>query len=117
MRRSHLDPPGPKPWLMLVVALLFLGFFVEFADLRAMRNLQAGDGAGEGSPVAAAAPAGTLRATASLPPVAGIARTLGGGRWQVDSLLGPGQDPHVYEPTPRQVWPSHQQRRGAPERV
>lgn len=102
-RRTRLDPPGPKPWVMLVVALLFLGFFVEFADLLAMRKTPGGDGAGEGNPAAATAPAKPLRATASLPPVAEIVRTFGWDRWQVDSLLGPGQDPHVYEPTPRQV--------------
>jgi len=56
---------------------------------------RAPDGAGEGS--------AALRATASLPPVAGLVRALGGERWQVSSLVGPGQDPHVYEPTPGQV--------------
>lgn len=101
--RSRFDPPGPKPWAMLVVALLALGFFVEFADLLALRKTPDGDGAGEGTPAAAPAAAGPLRATASLPPVTGLVRMLGGDRWQVDSLVGPGQDPHVYEPTPRQV--------------
>ncbi len=96
-RRSRFDPPGPKPWVMLVVALLFLGFFVEFAGVLATRKVPGGDEAGEGNP------AKPLRATASLPPVAEIVRTFGWDRWQVDSLLGPGQDPHVYEPTPRQV--------------
>ena len=56
---------------------------------------RAPDGAGEGS--------AALRATASLPPVAGLVRALGGERWSVSSLVGPGQDPHVYEPTPGQV--------------
>ena len=56
---------------------------------------RAPDGAGEGS--------AELRATASLPPVAGIVRALGGDRWSVSSLVGPGQDPHAYEPTPGQV--------------
>ena len=56
---------------------------------------RAPDGAGEGS--------AELRATASLPPVAGLVRKLGGERWRVSSLVGPGQDPHVYEPTPGQV--------------
>ena len=56
---------------------------------------RAPDGAGEGS--------ADLRATASLPPVAGLVRKLGGERWRVSSLVGPGQDPHVYEPTPGQV--------------
>ena len=56
---------------------------------------RAPDGAGEGG--------AALRATASLPPVAGIVRALGGDRWSVSSLVGPGQDPHVYEPTPGQV--------------
>ena len=56
---------------------------------------RAPDGAGEES--------AELRATASLPPVAGLVRKLGGERWRVSSLVGPGQDPHVYEPTPGQV--------------
>ena len=56
---------------------------------------RAPNGAGEGS--------AALRATASLPPVAGLVRKLGGERWSVSSLVGPGQDPHVYEPTPGQV--------------
>ncbi len=65
------------------------------AALAAGACRRAPDGAGEGG--------AELRATASLPPVAGLVRALGGGRWRVDALLGPGQDPHVYEPTPRQV--------------
>ena len=56
---------------------------------------RAPDGAGEGG--------AALRATASLPPVAGIVRALGGERWSVSSLVGPGQDPHAYEPTPGQI--------------
>ena len=56
---------------------------------------RAPDRAGEGS--------AALRATASLPPVAGLVRALGGERWSVSSLVGPGQDPHAYEPTPGQV--------------
>lgn len=91
--RRRFDPPGPKPWLMLVVALAFLGFAVEFADvLSARKDARAGD--------AAAAPA---LAVASLPPVAGLVRAIGGEAWTVESLVGPGQDPHLYEPTPRQA--------------
>ena len=106
-RHRRFDPPGPKPWLMLVVALVFLGFAAELADVLSVRKIvargDAPDAAGEGSPAAQPVPARPLRATASLPPVAEIVRTFGFDRWQVDSLLGPGQDPHVYEPTPRQV--------------
>lgn len=65
------------------------------AYLAAGCGRRAPDGAGEGG--------AALRATASLPPVAGLARALGGERWRVDSLVGPGQDPHAYEPTPGQV--------------
>lgn len=100
MHRNRFDPPGPKPWLMLIVALVFLGFLIEFADVLSVRKAAGGP---PRDPEPAAAAAEPLRATASLPPVAGLVRALGGGRWQVDSLLGPGQDPHVYEPTPRQV--------------
>ena len=75
-------------------------FLRSAAFLAAAACLAAGcgrapDGAGEGG--------AELRATASLPPVAGLVRKLGGERWQVSSLVGPGQDPHVYEPTPGQV--------------
>ena len=66
--------------------------------------LESGSAAADApAPPPAAVPAARFRATASLPPVAEIVRTFGWDRWQVDSLLGPGQDPHVYEPTPRQV--------------
>ena len=69
--------------------------WVAAACLAAGCGDRAPDGAGEGS--------AELRATASLPPVAGLVRKLGGERWRVSSLVGPGQDPHVYEPTPGQV--------------
>ena len=64
-----------------------------------------GTGAAPEPPAARPAPepAAVLRATASLPPVAGLVRAIGGNAWTVESLVGPGQDPHVYEPTPRQV--------------
>ena len=71
------------------------GSFARIASISAPTRSARANGAGEGS--------AELRATASLPPVAGLVRKLGGERWRVSSLVGPGQDPHVYEPTPGQV--------------
>lgn len=93
-RRNRFEAPGPKPWLMLAVALVFLAFAVELADVLSLRGRRPGETGAAAEPP---------RATASLPPVADIVRWIGGGRWRADALLGPGQDPHVYEPTPRQV--------------
>jgi zinc transport system substrate-binding protein len=74
-------------------------FRAALATLAAAGLLCAGCGARDGEGEAGAA----LRATASLPPVAGIVRAIGGEPWAVDSLVGPGQDPHAYEPTPHQI--------------
>ena len=71
------------------------GLAVAFALL-----LSAGCGSRDGGEWEGGA---ALRATASLPPVAGLVRAVGGEAWAVDSLVGPGQDPHAYEPTPHQV--------------
>lgn len=46
---------------------------------------------------------GRLRVFASIPPLAYFARAVGGPRVQVETLVQPGQDPHTYEPTPRQM--------------
>jgi zinc transport system substrate-binding protein len=49
-------------------------------------------------------PAGaSLLAFASIPPLAYFTRAVGGPRVQVRTLVQPGQDPHTFEPTPRQV--------------
>lgn len=57
--------------------------------------------------IAAAAPSSAadppLRAAASVPPVAGLARALGAGRWTCDSVVRTGADPHTWEPSPRDV--------------
>jgi zinc transport system substrate-binding protein len=39
----------------------------------------------------------------SIPPQAGIIERVAGGRCTVQVLVQPGQEPHTYEPTPRQV--------------
>lgn len=46
-------------------------------------------------------PAGRPLVVASTTVVADLARQVSGERVRVYSLLGPGQDPHTYEPTPR----------------
>ncbi len=53
---------------------------------------------GPGSPAAEG-----LRVFASIPPLAYFAQAVGGPRVRVQTLVQPGQDPHTYEPTPRQV--------------
>ncbi len=54
--------------------------------------------AGESSP-----PAGGIRAFAGIPPLAYFAERIGGEHVQVQVLVQPGQSPHSYEPTPKQM--------------
>jgi len=90
--RIRSRPVTRGQWLVALAGLLCIAVAVADVVWRAYRR----------SAPAPRAPQ-ALRATASLPPVAGLVRALGGDAWAVDSLLGPGQDPHAYEPTPRQV--------------
>jgi len=46
---------------------------------------------------------GQLRTFASIPPAAYLVERIGGPHVQVGVLVGPGQSPHTFEPTPRQV--------------
>ena len=46
---------------------------------------------------------GKVRAVAAIPPLAYFTERIGGDHVQVDVPGHPGQNPHVYEPTPRQV--------------
>lgn len=52
-----------------------------------------------------AAPAGTaaVRVAVSVLPLAGFAERVGGERVSVQTLVGPGQNPHSFEPTARQI--------------
>ena len=50
----------------------------------------------------AAEPPG-LQVFASIPPLASFTEAVGGERVRVQVLVTPGQDPHTYEPSPRQV--------------
>jgi zinc transport system substrate-binding protein len=45
----------------------------------------------------------TLRVFAGIPPVAYLVEHVGGENVHVDILVQPGQDPHIFEPLPRQV--------------
>jgi zinc transport system substrate-binding protein len=47
--------------------------------------------------------AGALETFAGIPPVAYLVKRIGGPHVRVEVLVQPGQDPHVFEPTPRQV--------------
>jgi zinc transport system substrate-binding protein len=58
----------------------------------------AGCGRGPGGP-----PEDGLAVFASIPPLAFFAQAVGGQRVRVQTLVEPGQDPHTYEPAPRQV--------------
>ena len=55
--------------------------------------------------LALAAPAATaaVRLAASVLPLAGFAERVGGERVRVQALVGPGQNPHSFEPTARQI--------------
>ena len=48
-------------------------------------------------------PGGKVRVVAAIPPVAYFVERIGDGHVQVDVLVAPGQNPHIYEPTPRQA--------------
>ena len=50
-----------------------------------------------------AGPSPQLRTFAGIPPVAYLVERVGGSRVRVDILVQPGQDPHLFEPTPHQV--------------
>jgi len=47
--------------------------------------------------------AGALETFAGIPPVAYLVKRIGGPYVRVEVLVQPGQDPHIFEPTPRQV--------------
>ena len=51
----------------------------------------------------AATEAGALPTFAGIPPVAYLVKRIGGPHVRVEVLVQPGQDPHIFEPTPRQV--------------
>jgi len=55
------------------------------------------------APAAAAAADAPLRVVVSIPPLAWFARGVAGDLAEVTVLLGPGDSPHTFEPTPRQM--------------
>jgi zinc transport system substrate-binding protein len=57
--------------------------------------------AGQTAPGETAADA--LETFAGIPPVAYLVKRIGGPHVRVEVLVQPGQDPHIFEPTPRQV--------------
>jgi len=46
---------------------------------------------------------GRLAVFAGVPPVAHLVERIGGSRVKVETLVQPGQDPHTFQPTPRQA--------------
>jgi zinc transport system substrate-binding protein len=46
---------------------------------------------------------GRLSVVVGIPPLASLVEQIGGRHVRVDVLVEPGQDPHTFEPTPRQV--------------
>ncbi|MDM7925896.1 MAG: zinc ABC transporter substrate-binding protein [bacterium] len=44
-----------------------------------------------------------LRLFSGIPPIAGLAERIGGDRVQAETLLRPGDNPHTFEPRPRQA--------------
>lgn len=55
----------------------------------------------EGASSSAENSAGKLRVLATTGMIADVARIIGGEEAQVDALMGPGVDPHLYQPTAR----------------
>lgn len=53
--------------------------------------------------IAAQAGAPAVRVAVSVPPLAEFAERVGGDRVSVRTLVGPGQNPHSFEPTARQI--------------
>ncbi len=47
--------------------------------------------------------ADALQTFAGIPPVSYLVKRIGGPHVRVEVLVQPGQDPHIFEPTPRQV--------------
>jgi len=45
----------------------------------------------------------TLKVMTAIPPVAYVVERIGGSRLKVDVLLGPGKEPHTFDPTPKQI--------------
>ncbi len=48
-------------------------------------------------------PQNTVPVFAGIPPLAYLVEQIGGEHVKVDALVRPGQDPHTFEPTPRQI--------------
>lgn len=46
---------------------------------------------------------GKLKVFVSIPPQAGLVRKIGGEQVEAEVLVRPGQSPHTFEPTPRQI--------------
>jgi len=86
---GHLSPGACLP------ALRAAGWLVLLAA--AATGAHASEGAAE------AAAQGPLEVFASIPPQAGILEAIGGEHVRVHVLVQPGQEPHTYEPTPRQI--------------
>lgn len=55
------------------------------------------------APPGAQAGSGRLGVFASIPPLVTFAQAVGGERVQAQTLVKPGQDPHTFEPAPRQL--------------
>ena len=66
----------------------------------ALATVLAASGCGRQVPPASS---GRLQVFASIPPLASFTEAVGGERVRVQVLVTPGQDPHTYEPSPRQV--------------
>jgi zinc transport system substrate-binding protein len=53
--------------------------------------------------IAAASAAEPIEVFAGIPPVAYLVERIGGEHVKVETLMQPGQDPHTYEPSPKQI--------------
>jgi len=94
-----------RPAGRLLVQCLSFALAIGLSVSLAALAIVAVFGAPADRPALAAAPQGEeiLRTFAGIPPAAWLVERIGAPYVRVDVLVQPGQDPHVFEPTPRQV--------------
>ena len=73
----------------IYISVCLIGILVWFGcDPKGQRDTAAGD---------------TLRVVATIGMITDIVKNVGGGRVAVTGMMGPGVDPHLYNPTPKDV--------------
>jgi len=111
MSSPQLDAAGTDPWprriARFLVAVLPFGLAVGSSTIVMAAAMIAIFGTPAGEPARTMPPGseagGPLEAFAGIAPIAGLVERIGGDYVHVDVLVQAGQDPHIFEPTPRQV--------------